>query len=666
MRKKLNNIILVLLPFSIITPGIFLNFIITEPQDNVLIITPNLDETKIIEVPPNKIFESYKVIEEEKIKLERSEVPSQGFSITKADAINYTFSEVVYEYPYSFEVLKKGDGETLRIFVPSIYYKDGYKIENKNITFKINYKSTAPTFQPASFEPQTGPKYVIITNESFWDIFYHNYREWVNENLNLLVPWVSVINVSDIVGVYTYSVHGPYGDATNESSGNPWIPDGKEVTSNYDMFNDTQAQIRNYIRRCYEAFNTRYILLAGNNDVVPARMVTSYAAGICPGCSGFYNDTSHASDMYYSCLHYCMNNNTNSYWMENAVCGSPVDEIDWGHDVHVGRVLINQPYEAFWWINKTKNYFANNQSNYTKWCAVPCKNGGGAISNQTWTGWAVEYQGPGIGDEFPGNISFINNQNITQAQWNILDDYANGNAGGLPGITLIYHAGHGGTLWTPYSDANLNNNHVPNFLITEGCHSANFGEDLSSRMEDWMSDKGGVFGGVSNSAYGWFVASTFYGEQMMREMFNDSNTTNFCIALENAKEKVGHDPDCVWGQIVKGANFFGDPALTWSWYNVTDINIQFIDIDNGGNGTYVRDSNPTFNWTHFDNVDSYQLQISTVQDFSSLVVNLSNISYISYPDYCTFSENVTFTLPPEYSLPEQIVYYCRVRGYYKP
>jgi hypothetical protein len=354
--------------------------------------------------------------------------------------------------------------------------------------------------------------------------------------------------------------------------------------------------------------------------------------------------------------------------MENAVCGSPVDEIDWGFDVHVGRVLVNQKWETLWWINKTKSYHANNQTNYTKWNAVPCKDGGNSISNQTWTGWQGSQPGPGIGEEFPDNMSFINNQNISQAQWSILDDYANGNAGGIPGFIMIYHAGHGGTLWDPYSDVNLDNMGTPNFVITEGCSSADFGEDDSSRMEDWMSDNGGAFGGVANSAFGWFVASTYYGKQMMKEMFNDSNTSVFCIAFENSKEVVGHDPDCVWGQIVKDSNFFGDPAMEWQWYEpASSDDIHFISIDSGLNGTNVTSATPTFIWNISHGANTYHLQISNDTAFTDVVINLNDISEFKYPsEYSTDGTNVTFTLPSSDSLPYfNKLYYCKVRAYVK-
>jgi len=381
-------------------------------------------------------------------------------------------------------------------------------------------------------------------------------------------------------------------------------------------------------------------------------MIATRASG--DGCISYDNDFSHASDMYYSNLHYCMNNNTNSYFMESACCGYDWDEVDWGFDVVVGRAVIGNTLELNYWINKTKHYM----NRAYEYCMVPAKNVGGSITDQTWSM---------IGDDFPVNLSFINNQNISQVQWNNIANYCNGVIGGVDGIQMILHSGHGGTLWTPYQPGNLNNVFNPNFVYTEGCNSADFGTDTSSRMESWISDDGACFAGIANSAYGWFIASTYYVEELMNNIFNTSaGNHTMCIAEahNSARETVGHIlADGVFAMIYKETNFFGDPALEYQWYTP----IQFISIDNGINGTVVNCSNPTFNWTRIQNVSQYNLQISTISDFSSLTINITDACDYNYPTY--YDENntrVSFTLPPSYSLPTIDTYYCRVKYYYIP
>jgi len=97
---------------------------------------------------------------------------------------------------------------------------------------------------------------------------------------------------------------------------------------------------------------------------------------------------------------------------------------------------------------------------------------------------------------------------------------------------------------------------------------------------------------------------------------------------------------------------------------IPTANIQFISIENNNNGTYVYTSNPTFNWTRTDNTVQYNLQISNVSDFSSMVVNISIINQYTYPIH--FSQNstrVSFILPITHSLAIYNKYYCRIKAH---
>jgi len=365
--------------------------------------------------------------------------------------------------------------------------------------------------------------------------------------------------------------------------------------------------------------------------------------------------------MYYSCLHYSMNNNTNSYFMENDCCSSPYDEIDWGYDICVGRILVDTPNEVKSWINKTQNYTLGSlQGNYHRNAIVAAKDSGNAITNSTWLM---------IGDEFPSNITFLNNQNITQTQWSDIPNYVDGNNNPYDGFNLIFHAGHGGTLYTNYQPGLVTNDLLPNFLYTEGCNSADFGTDTSSRMEGWLPYNC-LFAGISNSASGWFTASTYYVEEMMRQMFNTTTanyTLNFCKAHNDAREIYGHQTDCVFGMIVKETNFFGDPALDYIWYDAgftpTAETPQFISIDNNSNGTTITNTNPTFNWSITVNTSQYWFQISNTSDFTELIVNISNINNYTYPSYYFANETrISFTLPAANSLTTYKQYYTRVKS----
>ena len=576
---------------------------------------------------------------------------------TTQDSNDAGSTEIVYEQPYYYDIIEKGNYKVVRIFTPAVFYRDGDKVETSYLEVKVHTNlQTDFTTQNYNTQDSDDFEYLIITNESLWSRMNTAFKDWKIEQ-DPKITNISIVNVSDIISNSLFWVNGTYGDATNTTGGNHWIDNGAEVSSSYSLFNDTQAKIRNYIRWCYDTKATRYVLIVGNNAVVPTRMATSYATG--DGGNTWDNDLSHACDMYYACLHKCMNNNTNSYWMENECYSYPYDDIDWGYELCVGRVPVNTVAELNKWINKTKAYVDGiYQGRYLANHIVACKDDNYDISDQAWLA---------IGDEFTeyyGNQTFLNDQNITNAQWNNLNFYVNGDETGWEdGFQFIYHTGHSGTLWSPYSTPNCDNANIPQFLYTEACSSGDFGEGDDSRMELWMSDDGCAFAGIANSAYGWFVASTYYGEEMFDEMFDDRSTLVFCQAHNDAREIYGHTVDSVFGMIVKETNFFGDPAMEYQPYRGEPC--QFININGGYNRTTVYDRTPTFNWTKPLNTSWYQLQISTDLAFTDLVVNITNINEINYPSHCTIGNTrVTFTLPNAYALPDSnAIYYCRVRRY---
>jgi len=540
---------------------------VTSADDNTISLhVSQFDKTYIVDVTGKDVasisvvgsFNLYTPTEQPKMQLFTTNENQTGASTTP-----FSYSQ------YTAEVLKKGLNKYLYIYVPSSYYRNGYDTETLSLDFEITVADES-FFMPM-LSPETTYEYVVITTSLLWNTFNQDFKQWKIDTDSKITN-ILITNVSDIVNMSQCWVNGTYGDATNTAGGNHWVENGKEITTQFTMFNDTQAKIRNYIRYCYDTYGTRYVLLAGNKNLVPPRIMFNAAQdGAPPGTPGkhWWNWTS-AVDMYYSCLDGNWNNNTNSLWGEAKIdfewAKTPVwDAIDWGYDITLGRILVDSTSETSAWITRLKEYVDGNaysKGNYLQNIMIAGKNTTNVI---------VPYVYDTLSDEFPSNVTFVNNNTITQLQWNVLDDICNGVVSPYDGVQIFYHSGHTGTE-TPYISGNLNNSIKPQSIFyTEGCQHADFGASSPCRMENLFAGTGGFVCCIANSAYGWFIGSTWYSETMFSLMFNTSNETCFAKAHDEARELFGINAHSVCSQLVKGTIFFGDPALEYNWYNPESI-----------------------------------------------------------------------------------------------
>ena len=118
------------------------------------------------------------------------------------------------------------------------------------------------------------------------------------------------------------------------------IVDTAWIAANYGGA-DLQEKIRNFVRFAYENWQTTYVLLGGDNEVIPHR--------------GFYVkngttvDADIPSDLYYSCLDGNWNTDGDQYF------GEPGEE-DLLSEVIVGRLPVDSAVEIANAINKISSY----------------------------------------------------------------------------------------------------------------------------------------------------------------------------------------------------------------------------------------------------------------------------------------------------------------------
>ena len=112
---------------------------------------------------------------------------------------------------------------------------------------------------------------------------------------------------------------------------------------------DTQAKIRACITDYFTTQNLQYVVLGGDNTVVPTRS--------CKVSSGSSTETNMPTDLYYSGLDGTWDENGNGVYGEADTAAG--DEGDLAYDVVVGRIPVETASQAAGYINKVISYDNN-------------------------------------------------------------------------------------------------------------------------------------------------------------------------------------------------------------------------------------------------------------------------------------------------------------------
>jgi hypothetical protein len=131
------------------------------------------------------------------------------------------------------------------------------------------------------------------------------------------------------------------------------------IEANYRHGSDLQETIRTFIQDAYAKWSVRYVLLAGDTDVLPARY----------GFSDFGPPTEQdiPSDMYFACLDGNWNADGDDLWGEAAINGSnPGDNSDFYAEVYIGRLPVSTTQEADNITSKIISYENPTDVNYQR------------------------------------------------------------------------------------------------------------------------------------------------------------------------------------------------------------------------------------------------------------------------------------------------------------
>ncbi|RLF41336.1 MAG: hypothetical protein DRN12_03435 [Thermoplasmata archaeon] len=130
-----------------------------------------------------------------------------------------------------------------------------------------------------------------------------------------------------------------------------------KTLSEISITKPTPEDIREFLRNEYINHGIKYLLLGGDSDVVPAKML--YVSGLDE--NRWFYDTTMPSDLYYACLDGPYNYNGNDKWGEpdDGENGKDVDLIA---EIYVGRACVDNTDDVDNFALKTVSYMNTDPS----------------------------------------------------------------------------------------------------------------------------------------------------------------------------------------------------------------------------------------------------------------------------------------------------------------
>ena len=279
-----------------------------------------------------------------------------------------------------------------------------------------------------------------------------------------------------------------------------------------DEIGKNADDVRNYIRSAYKNLGISYVLLGGDVDVVPAKML--WASGYDENVT--YYSTTMPSDLYYECLDGTYNYNHNDKWGEpdDGPGGKDVDLIA---EVYAGRASVDTIQEANNFVKKTIAYM-DSHGNYLKNVLMV----GEYLGDYGIASWGGNYMDQLInGSDANGyttvgipankfNIEKLYDRDWKGNYWSAeeLENRINN------GVHIINHLGHSSVTYnmrlTISSVDNLKNNNYC-FIYSQGCYAGAFDEE-DCIAEEFTNSPHGAFAGVWNARYGFFWSFSTDGD----------------------------------------------------------------------------------------------------------------------------------------------------------
>ena len=373
-------------------------------------------------------------------------------------------------------------------------------------------------------------KYVIITSENL-------------ENYSGDYDWQTLCDRKESRGVTTK------------------IENLDSIYTNYDGV-DNAEKIRNFIRDAYENWGTEYVLLGGDDTVIPPRFFWVDAGGT--------DKENIPSDMYYSCLDGTFNYDDDGNWGE-PTDGENGGEVDLYAEVYVGRAPVASGTDVSNFVRKTlafEDFVPENK--YLAYMVGEHLGHGGPAEYAKDSKEEVRLGSDNHGYTTAGFAScdFVETRTIYKKDipWskdNLIDNINNG-------VWVLNHLGHGNITYA----MTLNNSDLDSltnteyfFAYSQTCSAGHF-DDENCWAEKVVRMENGAAAVVMNAREGWgeFYSTDAPSQHFDREFWDavfGESIREMGRANSDSKENqawyISSDNYGRW--CAYELNLFGDPEL---------------------------------------------------------------------------------------------------------
>ena len=345
-----------------------------------------------------------------------------------------------------------------------------------------------------------------------------------------------------------------------------------------DVGGSTPEDIRDYIRDAYSSMGIEYVLIGGDDDVVPAK--TLWVHGMDENITPY--ETYMPSDLYYSCLDGTYNYDGDSKW------GEPTDG-DGGHDVdlvaevYVGRACVGDKTEVGNFVDKTVAYMSSDADPYLKKILLAGEylgdygvaSWGGNYLDQIINGSSLDgYTTMGIPPDM-FDIEKMYDRDWQGNYWTREDMMGRINEG----EHIIQHDGHSSYTYNMRmvnDDVGTLTNTKYCFIYSNGCMSGGFDQDDCIAEYFTAKEEHGAFAGIWNARYGWFWSYNTDGDsqRFVREFWDGvfgENIRSIGMANQDSREDNIYiiNRSCIRWTYYE-LNLFGDPSVALRINNAPD------------------------------------------------------------------------------------------------